>query len=170
MINLLGLNQITYIMKKQLLFTTALILFSAMNFGQIPTNGLLLYYKFNGDLKDTSGNNRDATANGIATYMEDFEGNANSAIDFGNALKYITGSNTSNLPMGGGDDWTISFYYNLNNSSGGNTLFEKKTRSSKTLQYSFHVGTNLTTGIDSYIQGGWAGSLTSYPLSTVDGK
>ncbi|MEY3501672.1 MAG: hypothetical protein RL308_3345 [Bacteroidota bacterium] len=169
-------------MNKTILYVSLLFV-TSLSFAQIPANGLInnttyaiptvgkiLHYKFDGDLLDASGNGKDATVNsGTATFVNDFEGKPAAAIDF-NTLNYITGSNTANLPMDGNVDWSMSFYYKLNGSTGTNTFFEKKTNTSTTLQYSFHVGhdgTNLTTGIDSYIQGGWASTLTSYPLTTT---
>jgi len=69
---------------------TFLMMFIGLNtFAQIPTNGLVAYYPFNGNANDLSGNGHNGTVNG-ATLTTDRFGNANSAYSFDGNLNYIT--------------------------------------------------------------------------------
>ena len=58
-----------------------LILFAQVAWGQIPTNGLVAYYPFNGNVNDESGNTVNGTNNG-GTFTNDRYGNASKAIQF----------------------------------------------------------------------------------------
>ena len=50
------------------------------SFAQIPSNGLIAYYPFNGTVMDSSGNGHNATIVGSVTFGADRFGNANSAV------------------------------------------------------------------------------------------
>ena len=67
-------------MKKKILSMTC-VLISAISFAQIPTDGLVAHYPFNGNANDASTNSNDGTVNG-ATLTTDRFGNANSAYSF----------------------------------------------------------------------------------------
>ena len=67
-------------MKKKIL-SIACVLVSAITFAQVPTDGLVAHYPFNGNAKDESTNSNDGTVNG-ATLTEDRFGNVNSAYSF----------------------------------------------------------------------------------------
>ncbi len=54
---------------------------SLFTFGQIPTNGLVAYYPFNGNANDESTNSNNGTVNG-ATLTTDRFGNSNGAYSF----------------------------------------------------------------------------------------
>ena len=56
---------------------------------QIPTNGLVAYYPFNGNAKDSSGNGNNGSVNG-ATLTTDRFGNCNSAYLFDGVSNYIS--------------------------------------------------------------------------------
>lgn len=58
-----------------------IIFFQAQVFCQIPTNGLVAYYPFNGNVNDESGNAVNGTNNG-GTFINDRYGNASKAIQF----------------------------------------------------------------------------------------
>ncbi len=75
-------------MKKPLLLFTLLVS-SLITFAQVPTNGLIASFPFNGNSGDVSGNNHDGTVSG-ATLTTDRYGNANSAYRFTSASQNIT--------------------------------------------------------------------------------
>ena len=76
--------------------------------------GLYLSYNFNGNLNDSSGNGRNATANGTITYGVGRKGVAGTAIQFrsGNIM-------TPTLPVY--SVWSISFWFKTNSTS--NTIW-----------------------------------------------
>ena len=57
----------------------------------VPTNGLVAWYPFNGNVKDESGNNNNGTIVGSVPFISDRTGLSNSAIQGGNG--YITTTN-----------------------------------------------------------------------------
>ncbi|WP_316636145.1 leucine-rich repeat domain-containing protein [uncultured Flavobacterium sp.] len=61
---------------------------SAPGNGQIPTNGLIAYYPFNGNANDTSGNGSNGTVT-AATLTSDRFGNSNTAYSFDGVNSYI---------------------------------------------------------------------------------
>lgn len=64
---------------------------------QIPTNGLVAYYPFNGNANDESGNNNNGTVYGGALLTNDRKGNANRAFSFDGVNDYIHINNSSSL-------------------------------------------------------------------------
>jgi hypothetical protein len=84
-------------MKKIFIISAILFLYSINNiFGQVPTNGLIANYPFNGNANDISGNNLNGTVNG-ATLTTDRNGNANSAYSFNGSSNYISVANNALL-------------------------------------------------------------------------
>ncbi|OFX53632.1 MAG: hypothetical protein A2046_11610 [Bacteroidetes bacterium GWA2_30_7] len=73
---------------KTISLTFVISFLSLVSFAQIPTNGLVAYYSFNGNANDESGNGYNGTANG-ATLANDRFGNANSAYSFNGVNNYI---------------------------------------------------------------------------------
>jgi hypothetical protein len=71
---------------KKLIFTLAIT--STSVFAQMPTNGLIASYPFNGNANDESGNGNIGTVNG-ATLTTDRFGKANSAYSFDGVSSYI---------------------------------------------------------------------------------
>jgi hypothetical protein len=81
-----------------LILALALILSSQIIFGQapssVPTNGLVVYWTFNGNANDESGNGNNATIIGSVSLIPDWSGNINSAYNFpGNSSSYIDCNN-----------------------------------------------------------------------------
>ena len=92
-------------------------------FAQIPTNGLVAYYPFNGNANDESGSGNNGTVNG-ATLTTDRFGNPNSAYLFNGINNYIIIPNVIINPNSSG---TISLWFNLNNlypGYGGSYFFD----------------------------------------------
>ena len=108
------------------------------------TNGLVAYYQFNGNANDSSGNENNGTAYGVA-FSDDRFGNTNSACYVSGVNSYVSAS-ASNLPttnrtvafwfdaydvtkgrslLGyGGGTCGSSFLMNINNPDGGANKFE----------------------------------------------
>lgn len=77
------------------------------SFAQIPTNGLVGYYPFNGNANDESTNINNGTVNGASLITDRF-GNPNSAYQFDGTDDYIyLGQNLFNDSVG-----TITFWFN----------------------------------------------------------
>jgi len=77
-------------------------------FAQIPTNGLVGYWPFNGNANDLSGNNLNGSVYG-ATLSTDRFGNSNSAYNF-NGTDSIVVNNDSLLNFTAGSSITISVW------------------------------------------------------------
>ena len=95
-------------MKKSLLFTILLSLGIAVGLNaQIPTDGLVASYPFNGNANDESGNGLNGTVN-EATLTTDRFGNANNAYSFDGISSNIMVSNDDLLNVQSGKSITIS--------------------------------------------------------------
>lgn len=64
----------------------------------VPTNGLIAYYPFNGNANDESGNGNNGTVNGATPTMDRF-GSSNSAYSFNGTSNYIVIPNSSSLQL-----------------------------------------------------------------------
>lgn len=114
-------------MKKQLLILSSLLL-SVYTLAQVPnyvpTNGLVVFYSFNGNANDFSGNNFNGTVSGAALTTDRF-GNSNSAYSFVSGNQIV--SNPS-LPIGNSARsislWfqTSSTSYNSSTGLGANVM------------------------------------------------
>jgi hypothetical protein len=94
---------------RSLILVTAIAICSV--FSQIPTNGLVAYYPFNGNANDESGNGNHGTVNGALLTTGRF-GNANSAYSFDGVDDNITvpNNNEFDIQLGNG---TISAWVNM---------------------------------------------------------
>jgi hypothetical protein len=87
------------IMKTALVFVLlAFLNVSGIVFSQIPSNGLVCYYPFNGDANDISGNSNNGIVHG-ATLTSDRFGNPNSAYLFNGISDYILVENSEAFPQ-----------------------------------------------------------------------
>lgn len=82
-------------MRKQIILLS-LTLVSFSLFAQVPTNGLMAWYKFNGNAGDSSGNGNHGTVNG-ATLTSDRFGNVNKAYYFNGSNNYILVPSSSSI-------------------------------------------------------------------------
>ena len=97
-------------MKKQLLTFLLLGLTTLSAFSQVPTNGLVGYWPFNGNANDESGNGNNGTVNGAA-FTNDRFGNINNAYNFNGTSDYIRCLNAGPL---GNPTVTVSFWVKTN--------------------------------------------------------
>lgn len=112
-------------MKKVLSVITGSLLFVISN-AQLPTNvpsnGLIAYYPFNGNANDISGNSNHGTVTGAAL-TTDKDGASNSAYNFNGVSNSIKLGATPFVAMDNldGSDFSISLWFNVNDAKG--TLF-----------------------------------------------
>lgn len=87
------------IMKTSLLFIILpLLTICQIAFSQIPTEGLVCFFPFNGDANDISGNNNNGLVHG-ATLTFDRFGNPNSAYSFNGISDYIVVESSGTFPQ-----------------------------------------------------------------------
>ena len=82
--------------------------FCEIAFCQVPANGLVCYYPFNGDASDNSGNNNNGVVYGASLTTDRF-GNPNSAYGFNGTSDYIVVENSETFPQ---DAISICFWLN----------------------------------------------------------
>jgi hypothetical protein len=87
-------------MKKTLFASLVILGFTTSIIAQIPTNGLKGWYPFNGNARDSSGNEMNGTVYGAKLTM-DRSGNLNSAYLF-DGMSYISLDNTSSIDFSNG--------------------------------------------------------------------
>ena len=108
--------------------------------------GLYLSYNFNGNLNDSSGNNRNATQNGTITYTTGRKGVPNTAIKFGSGNIVTPTLPASNV-------WSISFWFKTNSTA--NTIWLELSPLSNTINGFLSTINNDGSGkIRGYINSG----------------
>ena len=91
----------------------------------IPTDGLIGYWPFNGNANDESGNGNHGKVNG-ATLTEDRNGKANSAYSFDGVSSFIDINESSTLKFEKNNAISVSFYAKFGD-NGNCILFSKQT-------------------------------------------
>ena len=126
-------------MKKKIL-SIACVLVGVITFAQLPTDGLVAHYPFNGNANDESTNSNDGTVNG-ATLTTDRFGNVNSAYSFDGVDDYISFGKIASFNTGV-NDFTVNLWVKrISTTSGGdnNSLSQWNTSSSLgTNEWSMH--------------------------------
>lgn len=90
--------------------------------GQIPTDGLVGYWPFNGNAKEDNGKGLDGVVNGAVLTTDRFE-KANSAYWFNGVDQNIILTNTENLHLQGG--FTLAAWVQLNDCNNGHAVVSK---------------------------------------------
>lgn len=98
--------------------TFGLLVAVSTTVAQVPTNGLVAHYPFNGNANDVSGNGNNGTNNGAILTTDRF-GNVNSAYSFDGASSFIKLINENNFYL---TNFSISFWMKQN-SEGTQMLF-----------------------------------------------
>ncbi len=112
-------NRITIFISS--LLTLMLFVFSSVLInGQVPTNGLVAYYPFNGNANDGSGSVNNGTIHGSPQLVDDRFGNYNSAYYFNGSSDYIN-CPTNNFPIGN-QSRSISLWIKSPNMAVGNKM------------------------------------------------
>jgi hypothetical protein len=92
--------------------TTHVTIYDTTQCNQIPTNGLVGYWPFNGNANDESGNGNNGTITGPILITDRF-GNSNSAYSFNGTSDYILVPDKDNLSLTS-DNFTFSFWIYTN--------------------------------------------------------
>ena len=87
--------------KSILLTAAATISLATATMAQVPTNGLVGWWPFNGNANDESGNGNNGTLIGSPALTSDRFGNPNKAYSFNNTHNYINCGNNSSLNFNG---------------------------------------------------------------------
>jgi hypothetical protein len=154
-------------MKKTITILLLLAVFglSGVVQAQIPTNGLVGYWPFNGNANDESGNNNDGTVNGAAL-TTDRNGNNNSAYYFDGVNDFIEVTHNSTLDFSSNDFLSVSFWINMESyppSPYHDIVFSKQTGSGSS-QCGFNINqVALYVGNSSGFE--TVGLSGSYPLN-----
>ncbi len=143
-------------MKTKLLSITAAFALAMNAYAQIPTNGLVAYYQFNGNANDLSGNGNNGTVTS-ATLVADRNGNSNSAYSFNGTTSYIDILNSSSLNNFGSNAMTVVFWGKILSAptSGYNGIIISKQSGSGLTQQGFDVAVNSTN--NTYLRAGSSG-------------
>jgi hypothetical protein len=150
---------------------------------QIPTNGLIGWYPFNGNADDMSGNGRHGTVYG-ATLTSDRFGVPNSAYSFNGLSNYIS---LPNVAVQGAGNRTISFWIKTNASIHGSMVVSTGTdaninggafnlRLENSNRYIGFMGGNFTLGGYDYYPTGnivlndntWHNVIVTYNGTTIN--
>ena len=136
-------------MKKQLLCLLAITMILATTINaQITTNGLVAYYPFTGNAKDSSGNGNNGTVSG-ATLTTDRFGKANSAYSFNGNGQYISVANSSALKP---SDLTFNLWIKPIIPQNLDMTILSKMNHSDASNYDY----GLQIKANSFIEGGWS--------------
>jgi hypothetical protein len=122
-----------------IIFIILLFLVNALT-AQIPTNGLIAYYPFDGDARDKSGNGFHGSYADDSTFTEDRFGNTYSALSLDGINDYIiVGShNAFNLTS-----WTLNIWINITQiSEGHKPLIAKDDNASDHINYQLSLVSN----------------------------
>lgn len=158
-------------MKKIFTIVVALWISSAA-WAQIPTNGLVAYYPFNGNANDASGNGNNGTVNG-ATLTTDRYGIANSAYSFDGVSNYISIADNQYIRLLN-TDFTFNAWILPNNTSYGHLFYKGQSSGNDYPKYlmnlnnnqlGFHInGAGLGSGVWAYSN---SITLTSWQMGTI---
>ena len=108
-------------------------------FAQIPTNGLLAWYPFDGNALDASGNDNNGVINGPTTTTDRFD-RPNHALLFSGNNQYVNVANNV-----WSDSLTISAWFYANDfggtgNLGGKAIFFKAQNTGYSIDYDLGVG------------------------------
>lgn len=130
------------------IFTITILVLSMSVLGQIPTNGLVGYWPFNGNANDESGNGSNGVVNG-ATLTTDRFGNTNKAYNFNGSTDFIRIDNFNSVNLGT-SDFTFSCWIKaVTVNNGGSAIFSKSSETPLEFKTIVLSGTN-GIGFDSY--------------------
>lgn len=125
---------------------------------EIPTDGLVAYYPFNGNANDESGHGNDGTVIGHVELAADRFGNANSAYRFfGEPMNYISVPDDSSLHL---STFTLNAWVYTDADDYGSNFLICKGRDIENGSYQLYVGGISAQNEYSGINGAW---IDNYP-------
>jgi hypothetical protein len=151
----------------KLIFLSFCVLFSVGLFAQVPSYvpqyGLLGYYPFTGSANDVSANAANLTNNNAVLTADRF-GTANAAYSFNGINQYLINS-TPNFTFNPSSSFTISFWYNRNNTTANGVLIMNATNAAGNFIWIFQAGpTNSQYGTNKQ-QSSWIWAQTASTTS-----
>jgi hypothetical protein len=151
----------------KLIFLSFCVLFSVGLFAQVPSYvpqyGLLGYYPFTGSANDVSANAANLTNNNAVLTADRF-GTANAAYSFNGINQYLINS-TPNFTFNPSSSFTISFWYNRNNTTANGVLIMNATNTAGNFIWIFQAGpTNSQYGTNKQ-QSSWIWAQTASTTS-----
>ena len=130
----------------------------------VPQYGLLGYYPFNGNPNDVSANAANLTNNNAVLTADRF-GTANAAYSF-NGINQNLINSTPNFTFNPASSFTISFWYNRNNTATNGVLIMNATNAANNFIWLFQAGaTNSQYGTNKQ-QFSWIWAQTTSTTST----
>lgn len=138
---------------KTVLTIVLITITSTLSFGQVPTNGLMAWYKFNGNAGDSSGNSNHGTVNGPTLSYDRF-GNANGAYKFNGTSDYILVPASSSIQPSNSLSVSVWFFAE-SNSNQWQPLISKHLSSN--FPYDSYL---LGTGTPSPVNNKWYGVIS----------
>ncbi len=153
-------------------FLLALLALSIKTIAQIPTDGLIGYWSFTGNMLDMSGNAYNGTNHGATLSVDRFS-NSNSAYYFNGVTNYIVLNN--NLPIINSPQFTISAWAKMNGLGGGtksmNNIFEQRCDVASTnAKSTIHLTAEENTGKVSFLVRSSVNSSGTYIETTYPSK
>ena len=151
----------------KLIFLSYCVLSTIGLFAQVPSYvpqyGLLGYYPFTGSTNDVSANAANLTNNNAVLTADRF-GTANAAYSFNGINQYLINS-TPNFTFNPSSSFTISFWYNRNNTSANGVLIMNATNTAGNFIWIFQAGqTNSQYGTNKQ-QSSWIWAQTASTTS-----
>lgn len=148
-----------------ILFSFLFIFFAYSTFSQVPTNGLVGYWPFNGNANDQSGNGHNGTVNGASLAADRF-GNDSSAYDFNGTSSEIIVADANDLSFVS-NQFTVSFWiYSNSNPTSNLAILGKRGSPTSEFEYLFRKvdGSDATYGNKLFFSG-WNLSGTTFPYT-----
>jgi len=135
-------------------------------FAQIPTNGLLAWYPFDGNALDASGNNNNGVINGPTTTTDRFD-RPNHALLFSGNNQYVNVANNV-----WSDSLTISAWFYANDfggtgNLGGKAIFFKAQNTGYSIDYDLGVGYDASSNARAFFNFGQSSSQYVGLLSNI---
>ena len=125
-----------------LLLTFLTLFITQVATAQIPSNGLVGYWPFNGNAIDASGNGNNGTVNG-ATLTTDRFGNANSAYSF-NGAATISVPHNPQLGFAPTDAFSVSFWFYTTSNTFPQHFMGKRPNNTNVYNWQFRSGNDLS--------------------------
>ncbi|MCX6132225.1 MAG: DUF5050 domain-containing protein [Ignavibacteriales bacterium] len=133
------------------LFST-IVVSATVLYAQVPTNGLVAYYPFNGNANDASGNSLNGTASTGVSWTSDRFGAANKATNLGTTSSIIEIADNSLLDLQ--NDFTISVWFRGSDFSYTPILLSKHQASRDVGTWALRVNSTRTPNLANWISSG----------------
>ena len=134
---------------KKITFLLGIAFLQLALFGQIPTDSLKLYFPFNSNAIDESGNGNDGIING-ASLTEDRFGNPNSAFYFDGVNDWIEVAHAESINFNVNNNYSISVWVKMNPNHITGDVLGKWENSYDPCPYRFQIENQIAPGAYSF--------------------